>query len=670
MLVLFLTVAVSGGATYVDYFHRWATSPSLGYSFETHLQLATQEAVDALADGQSGRAVLLSGSLFSQPQLRFALGQPVSMEPPPDRLLSSSEPRSQIRFIFDKNFDPRRPLVLLWQDGAQAKGAWTGPLVVPVDESTQQEEDSYVQSNSVVWPTHQLGWPAVFTGFLPDQAQFCSQAAPNPLLVDFTNGLRLEGYDLDVVDSPDGSTADGLRLVLYWQEQLATDGAYALPEERTKLHEVGVSVHLLSNDSIIEKQDGPIITDTIGDRSYVGGRVVEDVRTFGLPSTASLDDAFFQIKLFELDTGKPLADAESIIIPLEERGHTQLPDAQACLKLAAQWPFLSADRVRAQYLALSSSQQAGDRSSLSGVRYPADVRFANGMRLIAYDVWPDFIDLDSNDRRVRLSLFWQADAPSQTIPTGDEAAAWWNVETFDIFAHLSDGKAVWQTANQPFVDTQTLDRGGIVKSVHEFVIPQEMPAGKAYFETGLYHYAGPDTSTTSSDRLPIVNQTGQAADNMVTLGGVMIGEQTQQDRNPSLPLQATFQDYIELSDLQVQTSGGSQMDVILTWRALDRPGNDYTSFVHLINSEQAIVAQYDQPPGGVDNPTHLWAPNEMVRTSFPLQLPPGVDPDGLTLRIGLYDSNTGDRQPVLSLVNDEVTAPDGTYLLIPITVVP
>jgi hypothetical protein len=60
----------------------------------------------------------------------------------------------------------------------------------------------------------------------------------------------------------------------------------------------------------------------------------------------------------------------------------------------------------------------------------------------------------------------------------------------------------------------------------------------------------------------------------------------------------------------------------------------------------------------------------MVRTSFPLQLPPGVDPDGLTLRIGLYDSNTGDRQPVLSLVNDEVTAPDGTYLLIPITVVP
>ncbi len=500
MLVLLLIVAVSGGATVTDYFHRWATSPYLGYSFETHLQLAAQQAVDALADSESGKAVLLSNNLFSQPQLRFALGQPVSMEAPPDHVLSSSEPRTQIRFIFDRNFDPRRPLVLLWRDGAQAKGAWTGPLVVPVDESITQEEDSYVLSNPVVWPNHQLGWPAVFTGFLPDQAQFCSQVAPNPLLVDFTNGLRLEGYDIDVVDSPDGSTADWLRLVLYWQEQLATDGAYALPEERTTLHKVGVSVHLLSNDSVLEKQDGPIVADYIGDRSYVGGRVIEDVRTFRLPLTASLDDAYFQIKLFELDTGKPLADAESIVIPLGEREQSQLPDAQTCLKLAARWPFLSQDRVRAQYLSLSSLQQADDRSSLSGVRYPADVRFANGMRLIAYDVWPDFIDLESNDRRVRLSLFWQADAPGQTIPTGDEGATWWNVETFDIFAHLTDGKAVWQTANHPFVDTQTLDRGGIVKSVHEFVIPQEMPAGKAYFETGLYHYAGPDISTTSSDR--------------------------------------------------------------------------------------------------------------------------------------------------------------------------
>jgi hypothetical protein len=307
----------------------------------------------------------------------------------------------------------------------------------------------------------------------------------------------------------------------------------------------------------------------------------------------------------------------------------------------------------------------------SGARYPADIRFANGIRLIAYDVWPDFVDLESNDRRVQLSLFWQADAPSQTIPAGDENATSWNVGAFDVFAHVTDGRAVWQTANRPFFGTQIPDRGDIVTSVHEFVIPQEMPAGKAYFETGLYHYAGPDISTTSSDRLPIVDQTDQAADNMVTLGGVMIGEQTQQDVDPSLPIRATFQDYIELSDLQVRKdAGGSQMEIVLAWRALDRPGQDYTAFVHLIDSEQAIVAQYDQPPGGGDNPTHLWAPNEMVRASFPLQLPPGVEPDGLTLRIGLYDLNTGDRLPILSLVNDQVTAPDGTYLLIPLTVVP
>jgi 4-amino-4-deoxy-L-arabinose transferase-like glycosyltransferase len=659
-LVLFMIVAISGGSTYADYFHRWAISPTLGYSFETDLQLAAQEAVAALADGQSGQAVLLSSNLFSQPQLRFALGQPVLLDTLPDHPLPSLETQAQTRFIFDENFDPRRPLAMVWRDGAQIRGAWTAPLVVPVDEAIQQEDDSYVLAKSLVWPNHQLGWPVVFTGILPDQAQFCSHMAPNPMAVDFANGMRLQGYAVDVDRTPVGSTADQLRLALYWQPHLAQESAYALPEEQTTLHNVGVAVHLVSNGRVLQMQDGPIITDVIRDRSYVGGRVIEDVRTFWLPSVASLDDTYFQVWLFDVDSGQPLADAEPVVIPLGERGHKQLPGVQTCLELAEQWPF------RDQAL-----QWERYRSSVSGVRYPADVRFANGMRLVAYDVWPDFVDPESNDRKVRLSLFWQADAPNLASPDRDQDVTWWNVGAFDIFAHLADGTAVWQTANRRFADTQLLDRGGVVESVHEFVIPEDIPANKIYFEAGLYYYAGPGSSRIISERIPIVDQEPKVAGDMVTLGGVMITEQPQPDGEPSLPIQATFQDYIELSDLQVDRSAdGSQMTVVLGWRALDRPNKDYTAFVHLLDAAQTIVAQHDQPLGGVSNPSHLWAPNEMVRASFPLQVPAGVEPDDLTLRVGLYDPITGDRTPILSLANSQVKAPNRSDLLIPLTAVP
>ncbi|MCB0257330.1 MAG: hypothetical protein KDI55_26715, partial [Anaerolineae bacterium] len=122
------------------------------------------------------------------------------------------------------------------------------------------------------------------------------------------------------------------------------------------------------------------------------------------------------------------------------------------------------------------------------------------------------------------------------------------------------------------------------------------------------------------------------------------------------------------SGLQVQEDAAHplQIEVVLDWQALDRPTNDYTAFVHLVGRDQDILAQYDQPPGGGDNPTHLWAPKEVVRSVFPLKLPAGVDLAGASLRIGLYDPLTSDRLPIVGLATDQASVPDGTYLLVPL----
>jgi hypothetical protein len=313
-------------------------------------------------------------------------------------------------------------------------------------------------------------------------------------------------------------------------------------------------------------------------------------------------------------------------------------------------------------------EQAPTKSSVPGVRYSADARFANGMRLIAYDLRPDFVDLDGGERYVRLALFWQADFPDAAATAADSEVSWWNNSDFDIFAHLTDGAVVWQTANRYFADKEPLDHGGLVESVHEFVLPEEMPAGKAYFEVGLYQAKDADASAGGVERIAIVEQANQGTDDMVTLGGLIIGEISPAEPEPSSTVGAVFRDTVQLTDMQViKDTASSQAEVVLDWRALDRPTRDYTAFVHLIDEEQAIVARYDQPPGGSGNPTHLWAPNEVVRASFPLQLPAGVELDDLMLRIGLYDPLTGERLPIMNVTDGQAIAPDGTYLLIPFT---
>ncbi len=154
---------------------------------------------------------------------------------------------------------------------------------------------------------------------------------------------------------------------------------------------------------------------------------------------------------------------------------------------------------------------------------------------------------------------------------------------------------------------------------------------------------------------------------MATLGGLFIGEIPSNQPEPSLSIDAVFWDSIQLTDLRIEEdTANGQVQVVLGWRALDRPSQDYTAFVHLLDQGQAIVAQHDQPPGGVDNPTHLWAPNEMVHASFPMQTPPGVRLDDLTLRIGLYDPITSERLAITNLANESAVAPDATYLLIPL----
>jgi hypothetical protein len=276
------------------------------------------------------------------------------------------------------------------------------------------------------------------------------------------------------------------------------------------------------------------------------------------------------------------------------------------------------------------------------------VDFANGLQLVGYDVAPDMIDDADLQNPFRLILFWDEHAPGDTAPDATKAMG---TGDFDVFSHLSAGGSVWQTANGSLHSVDLvpwLQEGRPLEDVRKLPVPPSAPEGKAHFEVGLYLYH-PETEGHPVDRIEIVNDAGQPVADRVDLGAVMIGASPPSaDSSDLRRLEVEFDGRIALEGWRTAQglADPNMLLVDLGWHALDRSITDYAAFVHLVDSQGRIISQQDQPPGGADNPTHLWAPGETVRNTFSLRLPSEVSDDRLFLRIGLYEPVSGQRLSV------------------------
>jgi hypothetical protein len=99
--------------------------------------------------------------------------------------------------------------------------------------------------------------------------------------------------------------------------------------------------------------------------------------------------------------------------------------------------------------------------------------------------------------------------------------------------------------------------------------------------------------------------------------------------------------------------------VTLVWRAMRTINYGFTAFVHLETAGGEKVTQDDHPPHRGFYPTNRWAPGEMVREVYSLDLPPGLRAGRYILRTGWYDPESGDRLPVAS-------SPDASVILGPV----
>jgi hypothetical protein len=117
---------------------------------------------------------------------------------------------------------------------------------------------------------------------------------------------------------------------------------------------------------------------------------------------------------------------------------------------------------------------------------------------------------------------------------------------------------------------------------------------------------------------------------------------------PAVSSRITFGDVIQLDgyELDAAASASKQVALDLHWSALQRPSEDYTVFVHLLDSQGRMITQWDSQPLNGDYPTSWWQPGETVLDTRILPLPDDLPAGTYRLALGLYRSVDGARLPV------------------------
>jgi hypothetical protein len=124
------------------------------------------------------------------------------------------------------------------------------------------------------------------------------------------------------------------------------------------------------------------------------------------------------------------------------------------------------------------------------------------------------------------------------------------------------------------------------------------------------------------------------------------------------PQRATQADYGPVVligyDAPERARPGEPVRLRLYWRAAASIGQDYTVFIHLVDSSGQLAAQADSEPRSGAFPTSAWVAGDVIPDDYVLNLPAGLAPGEYSLRVGLYQSPDGPRLPLRSPAGDSL----------------
>lgn len=111
---------------------------------------------------------------------------------------------------------------------------------------------------------------------------------------------------------------------------------------------------------------------------------------------------------------------------------------------------------------------------------------------------------------------------------------------------------------------------------------------------------------------------------------------------------------------------GKKLPLTLVWQAVGPIKTDYTVFVHVVDADGQLWAQWDNPPVGGTYPTSQWSVGESVFDQYMIPLGEQMPRGGYRVLVGLYEPGSGVRLAVLD--DDGRAVGDFVRLHQPITV--
>ena len=269
-----------------------------------------------------------------------------------------------------------------------------------------------------------------------------------------------------------------------------------------------------------------------------------------------------------------------------------------------------------------------------GVQHPARLNFDGRVELLGYDLWGEPAK-PGDDIHVRL--YWRA-----FRPVGED---------FSTFVHLdalpslttraqSDNVHPGDARAQIDVPVRTWTPETYVRDEHTVVLPGEIaPIGYA-LRVGLYDRRG--------QRLRVLDENGQAVDDAGFLQVLHVLPRTPPSLDGADRMVYRLGEEIELVGSRLDAAEGTAdrlLRVHLFWRTRKPLTQNYTVFVHVLDQENAVIAQADGPPLNGAYPTSWWYAGQIIEDVHDVRLDNLASTD-LRIAVGMYLLESGERLEV------------------------
>ena len=261
-------------------------------------------------------------------------------------------------------------------------------------------------------------------------------------------------------------------------------------------------------------------------------------------------------------------------------------------------------------------------------QYVKQTQFGDQILLLGYDVVEN---REPFDGKLRINLYWRA-----LREMGEDYTVYLKL--------INDAYKIWgQQDSRPCWDglpTNTWKKGQIVGDKREIDVLPGTPPGLYRVEIILYDLHSGQILEPAGGGRPLLGPVEIPRWESLSVEALGIEH----------PLRANLGNKISLLGYNIESGfrQGDNIHLTLFWQCLEEMEQSYTVFTHLVDAEDNIVAQKDNPPVDGFYPTAKWEGGEIVRDLYDLVIPSEVPSSEYRLKVGMYLHETGERLPIYS----------------------